>query len=126
MLDHFSPADGAFGSAEFIALARLDLYENQRVAVPSDQIDFAGSGAGAIVAGDHHDAGAPQVAMRDVFAAAPEGMVGCQAVFAAMMPQSVGELVQKTCIIMRPFGRAGYFTASNSNSITLPRTTKHR
>ncbi len=45
--------DGTLGRAEVLPGARLDLDKDQLRPVPSDQIDFAATVAGSVVARDH-------------------------------------------------------------------------
>src|SRR5689334_1775365 len=92
----FLTADGAVRRAVFIGLAGLDFNKDQRVAVPADKVEFAGSGAGAVIPGDHDDAGALQVAMGDIFPAAAERVVRRHVTLAAAMPQAVCELVKES------------------------------
>ena len=63
-------ADGAVGSAIVICLARFHFNEYQAIILPTDEVDFAGAGSHAIVAGDDDDPVALQVTVRDVLTTA--------------------------------------------------------
>src|SRR5437879_2406204 len=91
----FLAANGAVRSTVFIRLAGFNLNEDERVAVPADEVELAGTGRGAVVPRNHYDAGALKMAMGDIFTAAAERVVGCHVPLAAAMPQIVGELVQE-------------------------------
>jgi hypothetical protein len=109
----FLGTDGAIGSAVFIRRAGLHFHEDEpimlqsnllrsnllrsnllRSNLPSNEIDFAGAGGHAIVAGDDDDSGTPQMAMGDIFAAAAQGMGGSEVALPAMVAEDIGELVK--------------------------------
>ena len=91
----FLASDGAVRSTEFIGLPGFDLDEDQRVAVPSDQVNLACPRPEAVIPGDHDDTGTLQVPMGNIFAAAPQGVIGCHVALAAAVSQAIGEPVKE-------------------------------
>ena len=81
--------DGALRFAEFRAVARFHLHEDQLLAVPDHQVDLAAAGRGAIIAGNYRAAAAPEIAMREVFSQAP--VVASE----GTAPQGIGRAVDE-------------------------------
>lgn len=85
--------DGAVGSAIVICLTRFHFHEDQAVILPTDEIDFAGAGRHTIVAGDDDEPVTLQVTVRDILAAAAQGMVGSEVALTGVVPDHIREFV---------------------------------
>jgi len=88
--------DRTVGPAIFIGLTRFHFDEHQPAVLPPDEIDFAGAGGHAIVAGDDDNPLPLQVAVCNILTAAAEGVVWRKVALAGMVPEHVGEFVQAT------------------------------
>src|SRR4051812_48831815 len=99
--------DRIFRRAELVGGARLHFHERELRAIPHDEIDLAATGQGPIIPRHHRAALRLQVAMRHVLANAPR-IPGIPP-----LPEPVGGAIEQT----------HHFSTSNSNSMTLPRTT---
>src|SRR5262249_37742460 len=98
---------GPLRSAEFGACPGFHFDENHRFFVPCNYVDFSAARVGAIAPRDDCAAVLPQMAMGKIFSQAPVVM------WKLATPQNVRGAIQKP----------DHFRTSNSNSITLPRTT---
>src|SRR5579864_6463453 len=87
-------ADGAIRSAVLIGLAGFDLDENELIILPTDQINFAGSGGHAIVAGDDDDPMTLQVTVGNILAAAAQGVIRSEVAMASVVPEHISEFIQ--------------------------------
>lgn len=115
----FDFVHGAFRVAVGGVAAAFDLDEDEGFALPGDEVDFAAETGADPVAFNHGEAFGLEEAMGEVFGPAAQG----GGFFPLAQAGPVAELVADGVQIA---DQSAYFTTSNSNSITLPRTTKHR
>ena len=95
------------GPAELVGRPRLDFDEGEFAPIPHHEVDFAAPGERTIVARHYGAAAGAQEAVRKVFADATVILRIAAAAYA------IGGAVEQ----------ADHFSTSNSNSMTLPRTT---
>lgn len=111
--------DGALGTGNAIRGAGFDFDENDGVPIARDDVDLGIAFVGPIVAGDYHQAGAAQIAMSEVFAAASEGGIGCKCAAFAEVARGVAQFPEElpgVDVTVRSF------STSRCHSMTLPRT----
>src|SRR5437879_171319 len=87
-----------------------------RVAIPPDQVDLIGARRPPLVSPDDHHSPPLQKALRQVLGAPPGSLVRGPELLPPAIADPIGQLVQP----------GHHLITSNSNSITFPRTTKHR
>ncbi len=87
-------ANGAVGSPIVIGLPRLHLDEDQPIILPTDEINFAGAGRHAVVAGDDDEPVTLQVTVGYVLAAATKGVVGSKVMLPGTLPEHIGEFIE--------------------------------
>ena len=87
-------SDSAIRRPVLFRLPGFHLDEDKGIPLPANEIHFTVARSHAVVPRDDDNAGALQVAMRNVLAAAPGGEVWRKMPLPAVMPEHIGEFVQ--------------------------------